>query len=152
VTFSYSGNPANGNVDHVRFLMGDTDVDDPYFTDEEVAYLVATSCDILTAALHGVEGIMAKLSGAVDESVGSVSIQFSKKNLGYQKLWDRLNVRIALEGAIPYAGGISVSDKEQRGCDSDREPTQFSVRMHDTPRASKPSQRPEVLGDDDLVD
>jgi hypothetical protein len=150
VTFSYSGNPANSDVDQLRFLMGDTNKDAPYFTDEEIAYLVATNGDILTAAMRGVEGIMAQLSGAVDESVGSVSIQFSKKNEGYQKLWDRLNVRLAMEGAVPYAGGISRTDKKQVACDPDREPTQFTVRMHDTGRTTKPSSRSEVLGDDDL--
>lgn len=150
MTFSYSGNPASSDVDHLRFLMGDTDKDSPFFSDEEVQYLVTNNGDILSAAMRGVEGIMARLSGAVDESVGSVSIQFSKKNEGYQKLWDRLNVRMAMEGAVPYAGGISITDKSQRACDHDRVPNQFTARMHDTGRSSKPSKRPDVLGDDDL--
>ena len=152
MAFTYSGNPLNSDAEHVRFLIGDTDRDNPLYTDEEIQYLVITAGDVLGAAVRAVEGVLAKLSGAIDESVGSVSISFSNQRTGYEKLYDRLMARLAIEGAVPYCGGISIADKQARLTDANREPTQFSVRMFNTPNTTQSSRRAEVRGSDRLTE
>ena len=41
-TFSYSGNPAESEIDRLRFLIMDTDSNHPLFSDEELQYLIDT--------------------------------------------------------------------------------------------------------------
>ena len=38
MTWNYSGDPSLSSRDAVRFLIGDTDPNDPLVTDEEIAY------------------------------------------------------------------------------------------------------------------
>lgn len=40
MSWSYSGNPANSELDALRFLIGDTNEDEPIMQDEELEYLI----------------------------------------------------------------------------------------------------------------
>jgi len=42
MSFSYSGNPKDSDIDLCRFLIGDTDETDYIMTDEELQYLIDT--------------------------------------------------------------------------------------------------------------
>lgn len=123
--WSYSGNPGNSLQDQVRFLIGDTDPRRPLLYDGEIIWLLTDAgMAPLSAAIRGVETIIAKLARSRDESVGSVSIRFSQELAGYEKLMQTLTRRLAKKG-IPYAGGISRSDKLAQVADSDRVPPSF---------------------------
>lgn len=41
MSWSYSGDPQNSELDMCRFLISDTDVDNPIMQDEEIAYLIS---------------------------------------------------------------------------------------------------------------
>lgn len=41
-TFSYSGDPADSDIDRLRFLIMDTDPSKPLFSDKELQYLIDT--------------------------------------------------------------------------------------------------------------
>ena len=43
MSFSYSGNPSDNNLDACRFLIGDTDAQNPIMQDEEILYIIAQS-------------------------------------------------------------------------------------------------------------
>lgn len=43
MSFSYSGNPSNSPLDECRFLLGDTDENNPIMRDEEINYIIAQS-------------------------------------------------------------------------------------------------------------
>ena len=49
MTWSYSGNPGASDLDHIRFLIQDTDTTDQLFSNEELTYLfnVADMVDVL---------------------------------------------------------------------------------------------------------
>ena len=43
MSFSYSGDPSNSQLDECRFLIGDTDEKNPLFNDEEINYIISQS-------------------------------------------------------------------------------------------------------------
>jgi hypothetical protein len=105
----------------VRFLVGDTDINDQLLFDGEINYLLSQYNNTpLNAAVRACETIMAKFARMVDEKVGGVSINFSQRIQQYNKLKVALIQRIAVEGATPYAGGISISDMIQVAQNPDR--------------------------------
>ena len=42
MSWTYSGNPANSQVDECRFLLGDTNESAPIMQDEEIQYIIDT--------------------------------------------------------------------------------------------------------------
>ena len=42
MSWTYSGNPANSQVDECRFLLGDTNESEPIMQDEEIQYIIDT--------------------------------------------------------------------------------------------------------------
>ena len=40
MSWTYSGNPANSQVDECRFLLGDTNESAPIMQDEEIQYII----------------------------------------------------------------------------------------------------------------
>ena len=113
MSWSYSFNPASSAKDELRFRVGDTNSKDPLLHDEEINFLLKKYNNfVLNAALEACETIISKFSRLADETVGSVSKSFSQKAQAYFKTMEMIRTRIALDGARPYAGGISVSDKQ----------------------------------------
>ena len=121
MTWTYSFNPSNSAKDEVRFYTGDTRCQDPLLHDEEIEYLLKKYNNFpLNASIEACERIIAQFSRLADESVGSVSKSFSQKAASYFKTMEMLRTRMALNGAKPFAGGISNSDKQTRANDNDR--------------------------------
>lgn len=42
MTWSYSGNPNDSDKDKYRFLLGDTDVEEPILQDEEIQFVITS--------------------------------------------------------------------------------------------------------------
>lgn len=133
MAWSYSGNPSSSSKDKVRFLIGDTDITDPQLSDEEVNAILADFPNVYSAAIQLVRGLIAKYARKVDKSVGDLSISYSKIGDSYRALLASLQSQAAVAGAVapPYAGGISVSDKNAQDSDTDRVPPTFAIGMHD---------------------
>jgi hypothetical protein len=113
MSWNYSFNPESSAKDEVRFLVGDTNSKQPLLQDEEITYLLNKYNNYpLNASVRACEMIIAKFSRMADETVGSVSKSFSQMATAYFKTMEMLRTRIGLEGARPYAGGISKSDKQ----------------------------------------
>ena len=45
MAFTYSGDPSNSPLDECRFILGDTDENNPILRDEEINYIIAQSGD-----------------------------------------------------------------------------------------------------------
>jgi len=116
MSWSYSGNPSNSQLDEVRFLIGDTDSTEPLLTDEELSYLITVDPDQgssysnYTAAAAAARAIAAKFSKQVDKTVGSLSIAYGRKASQFFTLADGLEAR-ASKGTgqrrmgVPILGG-----------------------------------------------
>ena len=134
MSWSYSFDPASNHRDKVRFLIGDTDTADQQLQDEEIdAVLEDSSDDPYLAAINCAEGLSAKWSRKANKSVGDLSISYGSVAKSFSDLAQRLRRTASLQLAAPYAGGISIADKDSVEDDSDRVVPAFSVGMHDYP-------------------
>lgn len=130
--WSYSGDPSASDLDKVRFLIGDTDDDDQQLTNEEISAMLDDNSDnAYTTAIACVEGLIAKYARKVDKSMGDLSISYGKLADNYRKMLTDLRRRATLQLCTPWAGGISISDKETNENDSDVVQPHFKVGMHD---------------------
>ena len=121
MVWSYSGNPADSALDAVRFLTGDTDTNDQLLDDEEIKWTnnQVTGSDTATTALYEVSyrvmvAIASKFSRLADQSVGDLKVDMFQKATNAREQAALLKQQALREGntPVPYAGGISVSDKE----------------------------------------
>lgn len=121
MVWSYSGNPADSALDAVRFLTGDTDTNDQLLDDEEIKWTnnQVTGSDTATTALYEVSyrcmvAIASKFSRLADQSVGDLKVDLFQKATNAREQAALLKQQALREGntPVPYAGGISVSDKE----------------------------------------
>lgn len=128
MTWTYSGDPAASDTAAVRFAIGDTDSTDQLVTDEEIAYLL-TGSSVAAAAIAACESLAAKFARQVDRSVGNLSLSSSQRSAQFRDLAATLRRRSAYLAA-PYAGGISVADKETQEDDTDRVKPTFIRSNH----------------------
>lgn len=133
MAWTYGGDPSANDRDEVRFLVGDTDTSDQLVNDAEIAYAVAEEADNLMAAARIAKAIAAKFARLVDKSVGDLSISYNQRQEAFLNLASELETRSNRSGAAPYAGGISVSDKETVEDNTDRVEPSFKKGMNDNP-------------------
>lgn len=120
MTFSYAG-PASGPKDEVRFLLGDTNAQSPFLSDEEIAWLLSQSGgSAYEAAVNGCDRILIALAAMVDESVGEVSISFSQQREAFEAVYKRLRRRADMSRCGPIVGGISRIGKHAQERSPDR--------------------------------
>lgn len=128
--WNYSGNPGFSAKDQVRYLIGDTIASKPLLNDAEIEWVLTQyQFTPMNAAIRCCEAIVAKFSRQADESVGQVKITFSQKAEAYRKLITDLRNRLAMEGAVPYSGGISKSDIQANDQNSNRVRPDFTKHM-----------------------
>lgn len=121
MTWSYSGDPSTSALNAIRFLTGDTDTNDQLINDEEIAWTnnQVTGSDTATTALYEVSyrvmiAIASKFSRLADQAVGDLKVDMFQKATNAREQAALLKQQALREGntPTPYAGGISVSDKE----------------------------------------
>jgi len=121
MTWTYGGDPSSNARDAIRFLVGDTDTNDQLINDEEIAWVnnQVTGSDTATTGLYDAAyrcllAIASKFSRLADQAVGDLKVSLSQKaaaTLAQAEELRRLSLR---QGSVPvpYAGGITVSDKD----------------------------------------
>lgn len=108
MAWTYSGNPATSLRDQVRFLIGDTDPDDPLLQDEEIDWLLAQSNqNVLAAAAEACQAISARYSRQADRQVGDLRIALSQKAEAYAKRAQEFRAKLPIATGTPFAGGIN---------------------------------------------
>lgn len=133
------------NRDKVRFFAGDTDADAAItVTDEEIAGLLTLAGGARSAAAMLCDHLALRysqrgqqLTDDIGQSVnyGDIAKQFSDRA--------RLLRSQASFGAVPFAGGISVTTKQAQLDNTDRVRPAFGVATHETPGSR---------GDDGILD
>lgn len=153
----YTDDPANVPTDQVRFFVGDTSVTSPDLTDAEINFLLLEeNGNSQRAAARAAEALAARYTKKADsKKVGPLAIIQSNRNMSkaqeFAKLALRLWARAGVSTSGPYAGGISIMDKNARVMDSDRVPPSFTRKglsypgsdLHDT--GAERLSPPEVL-------
>lgn len=112
MSWSYQ-NPMTNDKDMVRFKIGDTISADQLVMDEEIMAILVDQPDTTLAAAICSEAIGGKFSRMADTTVGKSSISYSQKAKAYMDLASKLRIQYKKSfRAVPYCGGISVSDKD----------------------------------------
>lgn len=146
----YSDDPTNEPADAVRLLVGDISTTVAELPDGAIEYFLAEEGgNVVRAAARAAEslaGVYAKK--AEERRVGPLWLRsFSDKSSKYLKLAKMLWARAATagSGAIPFAGGISVQDKNARISDTDRVRPAFRRQMMSYPRNETQNMSPEEI-------
>ena len=129
MTWTYSGDPAANARDSIRFLVGDTDTHDQLVSDEEIAWTNSevtgsgtATTDLYTVAYRVMLAIASKFSRLANQQVGDLRVDLSQKADNARRQAEELRTLAGRENLVPvpYAGGISVSDKDIDRENSDR--------------------------------
>lgn len=133
MTWSYSLTTLSSTPkDQVRLLIGDTLSTDPQMQDEEITYFLTQRSSVYGAAAECCRTLQARFSRSVDQSAGDTKAMYSQLAKAYGIKAAEFEAKAAMGGAgLPYAGGISVTDKINQEGDGDRVPPQFQVGMED---------------------
>lgn len=139
MSWSYSGDPSDGGVDEVRFLVQDTDRDDQLISDEEIEYLIARwtpvyNSPLMTASMVA-EVISAKFAREVAYSADGVSVGVQELQQKYDMLATSLREQYRQYdiGGGPDVFGVMWSDSP----DPMVKPTIWAVGMNDNVRAGR---------------
>jgi len=123
VTWTYT-DPSSSDRDAIRFLIGDTDVNDQQLSNEELDFCLSEGGSVKGAAREACEALIAKYTRLVNQSTGSINISYGDRLAHYQQLLVTLRGKMR---AVPWAGGSSIADKTAREEDEDRPKSVFTV-------------------------
>lgn len=119
MSFSYSGNPANSTLDAVRFLVEDTNSQDPQLQNEEINWLIAQYTNVWKSAAYAAGNIAAKYARQVSKAVGDLRLEYQQRQQAYKDLRADLLRQAANRTALPWLGGISRSERQASRQDTD---------------------------------
>lgn len=149
MSWTYGGDPSANARDAIRFLIGDTDTTDQLLSDEEIAWVnsEASGTSTGTTALYDAAyrcclTIASKLAREADKQIGDLSVSMSQRAKAYREQAASLKELSGREGGvpIPYAGGITISDKDIDEENSDIFRTWFSSGQFENVRDGGRSQ------------
>lgn len=136
MTFTYTADPQNVQLDAMRLLIGDTDSTAPLLQDSECNYFLSLNSNTFLAASESCKAISAKFARLADTTVDSVSIKHSQKAKQYAELGENLERKVKIMGALPFAGGISRQEIANNWNDNDLVKPSFSLGQDDHPSTS----------------
>ncbi len=138
MSWEYQG-PSASDKDEVRFLIGDTDVEDQLLSDEEIQFLVDTWLPVHGTTFYvasiACETIAAKLAREISYSADGVSVSLSELQAKYEKQAETLREqhKSLFVGGAPDVGGISAYEEQDIGI----APLIFGTGMHDERTAGR---------------
>ncbi len=165
MSWSYSGDPAESDLDLVRFYVGDTDPNWELLQDEEILHVLSQQVSFVDAdtAIPDIESYRAAATCAdalcawfarfVDTKNKSLSVsagtRFDHFKTLARRLWSKAGVTITEDGrqavvAGIFVGGLSLSAKRSLAADTDAVQPAFRRGEDDHPQAIQD-------GDNDLL-
>lgn len=112
---SFTNNPATNPVDRVRLIVGDTNAQYEYLSDETYTYLLDKySGNETTSAMEAARYILGSLAKYSRQRTGDIEVYGAEMFKNYRDFLIELlrNPQMLLSRASIYAGGISKSDME----------------------------------------
>lgn len=111
MTFTYD--PSLGTtLSQLRFRIGDTDENAPFFSDEELTFILTDrGNNIDQAAIWALDSLITKYSRKVDVTVGDVQVRYSGIVENFTALRNRLMARSTKTGI--FVGGLTDSNGEE---------------------------------------
>ena len=122
-----------GGKDDLRAMIGDNVSTDPLLQDEELNFFIGQRSSLLGAAANACRSLSAKFARSVDQAAGTFKTSFSQMSKAYFAQAIQFEVLAAQGGTgLPYAGGISLTDKTNQENDDDRKSPEFVLGMDDS--------------------
>lgn len=132
---SWTWDPGSVGVESlytVRQLIGDTIQSDQQLQDQQILWAIGEYSNEWLAAAECCRNIAAYYSRLVDTVEGTLRTLYSSRTKRYQSLAADLEQRgFARGGTTVYAGGISITDKQNVVANTDRVPPNFVIAMYD---------------------
>jgi hypothetical protein len=145
-TWTYSGDPQSSDLDKVRFLIGDTDQSDRLLGDEEILFLLSERSGVYAASSIACLTLAARFSREVTKQVGDLKISAEQRAQHYRDLHEHYASQAGESGGMspyvlsaPYAGGISIADRNAQIDDTDRVQPSFEIGSMDDPGSDRES-------------
>lgn len=135
-TWNYSGDPSTSEKDAVRFLIQDTNTSKQLFQDSEIYWTLTQEMNIYTAAAALCDVLVAKAGGVKGKKISEFAIQYDP--MFYRTLAGTLRARGAGH-QLPYAGGISIADKQAQQGDPDWVAPSFARGLDQNSQAPSPA-------------
>lgn len=134
MSFSYSGDPSSSVLDAIRFEIQDTNAAAPLLDDGEIKYAIREGApstplsqgEVFAAAARCCEALARRFAAQADTQFGSIKTTYSKQAEVYAERAIELRKR-AQGSHAPFAGGLSVSEKESRESETDRVASRFKI-------------------------
>jgi hypothetical protein len=121
----------------VRRLIGDVITTDQQIADEEITFALTQRSSIYGTAADCCRYIAAQYSRKADvisqsPGGGALKTNYSQQAKSYLAMAAQFeNNALGRGGALPYAGGISVTDKQMNEANTDRVAPQFNIGLDD---------------------
>jgi hypothetical protein len=137
MSWSYSGDPANSDSDHLRFLVQDTDEAQQLLSDEEITHLLSeASADVRKAAGEAARVVSRRFARQADTATPELQVSFSRRAETYADLAADLLAEPstgASEKPEIAAPATIAADKAALVADTTITAPTFSQGMHDFP-------------------
>lgn len=141
MTWTYSGDPSTSTRNFVRFLIHDTDSNDPLFSDEEINHVINEwSNDAYESARELAEILIARFARIADsysKSVGDMSLSesYGDKVQHYKDLAHSIMMRkMRKEAPMPFVNADSLKATANRTVSTFN--TDFNTGIHDNPNSN----------------
>jgi len=138
MSFTYNVELAD-DVSQVRFMIQDKDCTRQLFQDEEITWVLSTEDNIYAAAAQLCEQLVIRSGNVRKKVIGDLSITYDVAF--YRQLAGQFRARGA-GNQVPYAGGISITDKERQQGNADGTPPSIFRNIDENPAAPQPSIAP----------
>lgn len=133
MSWTYSGDPSLSSKDAIRFLVGDTNEDEPLATNEEIEWALSQNSNIYAAASVIADGISTYFTRCADaEEIGPIKTSFNNRVKFYTTRSAQLLAKAGTKSSLAvYGGGIDIADKVQVASDSTLTGSNFAIGMND---------------------
>ena len=145
MTWTYNGDPSENSIATVHFLIGDTDIANQVASDEECQWALTLESDYWLAAANIMEA-KARMFARQATMIKTLDTTFDygERSREYKDQALQLRIQSGIRTVMPYAGGLSVGDKNLEINDTDRvQPAATRVR-HDF-KGNRTSDDPTAL-------
>lgn len=124
---------STSNLYQVRFNLGDTDSSSWIFQDEEIDWAIQLRGNNWGATAMCALAAAAKYSRLTAINADGVSQNLSARVTQFKAIADEYEHKEAIYCAVPFLGGVSISQMLQALGDGDRVPDIFRLGMNDDP-------------------
>lgn len=155
MTTTYNPAQLSSNTTYqIRFNLGDTDTSDFQLQDEEISWAYSLRGNTWGATAMCALALAAKYSRLTSISADGVSQALQQKAAQFEKMAADYAKKECIYRAVPFVGGVSISDMRSTLAQADRVPEIFRIGINDNPPNDGivPLNSPPTAADDPVFD